>query len=66
MRRMSRPFYFFSQAARLFVLVSTIALLGLMFLPWSPTLLTGFLVAGLLLLLLARSPLFFRLALIVL
>jgi hypothetical protein len=47
--------------------VSTIALLGLMFLlAWSPTLLASFLVAGLVLLLLARSLFFFRVALIVL
>jgi hypothetical protein len=47
--------------------MSTIAMLRLMFLlSWSPTLLAGFLVAGLLLLLLARSLFFFRGALIVL
>jgi hypothetical protein len=55
------------QVTGLLVFVSTIALLGLMFLPaWSPTLLASFLVAGLLLLLLARPLFFFRVALIVL
>jgi hypothetical protein len=55
------------QAAGLLVFVSTIALLGLMFLlAWSPTLLASFLVAGLVLLLLARSLFFFRVTLIVL
>jgi hypothetical protein len=55
------------QVAGLLVFVSTIALLGLMFLlAWSPTLLASFLVAGLVLLLLARSLFFFRVALIVL
>jgi hypothetical protein len=58
----------FDQLAGLLVLVSTFALLGLMcLLAWSPTLLTGFLVAWLLLLLLARSLFFlFRGTLIVL
>jgi hypothetical protein len=55
------------QAAGLLGFVSTIALLGLMLLAWSPTLLASFLVAGLLLLLLLAWSLFFlRVALIVL
>jgi hypothetical protein len=55
------------QVVGLLVFASNIALLGLLFLlDWSPTLLTSLLVAGLLLLLLARSPFFFRRPLIAL